>query len=195
MRCPSALALSVVAMLFGVVEVSAQTAVVLDLATEIRGLEFNTKDLIFSTEDLAGGVQALEIKQSDLAIEETETEIRIELAADVLFDFDSADLRPEAEKALQNVAEIIQANPAASVRVEGHTDAKGSESYNQALSEQRAASVRDWLLVAEGLEATDFSITGFGESKPAADNEKPDGSDDPEGRQKNRRVEIVVEKH
>jgi outer membrane protein OmpA-like peptidoglycan-associated protein len=112
----------------------------------------------------------------------------------VLFDFDSADLRAEAEQALRNVADIIRAHEGADVRVEGHTDAKGSDSYNQKLSRRRAESVRDWLMATEGLRDTDFEITGFGESKPAAANEKPDGSDDPEGRQKNRRVEIVVEK-
>ena len=158
-----------------------------DLQANTRDLVFASLDLVFAVEDMEGAVQSLEI-------EETETEIRIELAADVLFDFDSADLRAEAEAALQNVAGIIREHEGADVRVEGHTDAKGSEDYNQRLSEQRAESVRDWLTSAEGLSGTDFEITGFGESRPAAPNEKPDGSDDPEGRQKNRRVEIVVSK-
>jgi outer membrane protein OmpA-like peptidoglycan-associated protein len=78
------------------------------------------------------------------------------------------------------------------VRVEGHTDAKGSDEYNQALSERRAASVRTWFVQAAKLPAKSVTAVGFGERQPVADNEKPDGSDDPEGRQKNRRVEVVV---
>ena len=165
-----------------------------DISGKILDLAMQTRDLVFVVEDIEGGVASLEAVESDLAVEESETEIRIELAADVLFDFDSADLRPEAEAALGNVAEIIRAHEGARVRVEGHTDSKGSAEYNQALSEMRSESVRDWLLAAEGLGGTSFATTGFGESQPAAANETADGSDDPEGRQKNRRVEIVVEK-
>jgi outer membrane protein OmpA-like peptidoglycan-associated protein len=197
MRTAPGLALFVAAALVAAGPATAQTAVaglVLDIAAETRDLAFTTKDLVFEVEDLGGGVQSLEGAVSELEVKESETEIRIELAADVLFDFDSADLRAEAEQALRNVADIIRAHEGADVRVEGHTDAKGSDSYNQKLSKRRAESVRDWLMATEGLRDTDFEITGFGESKPAAVNEKPDGSDDPEGRQKNRRVEIVVEK-
>ena len=169
---------------------TAQTAIgglALDLTAESRDLEFPTKDLVFQIEDLSGGVRDLDVK-------ETETEIRIELAADVLFDFDSAELRAEAEQALGSVAGIIRSHRGAGVRVEGHTDAKGSDGYNRKLSKRRAEAVRDWLLAAEGLGGTKFKTTGFGESKPTAANEKPDGSDDPDGRQKNRRVEIVIDK-
>ena len=183
MRTFPALALGVALTLVTTSPATAQIAVaglVLDIAGE-------TRDLVFQTEDL-------EVMASDLEVKETETEIRIELAADVLFDFDSANLRAEAEQALGSVAEIIRKHQGAGVRVEGHTDSKGSDNYNRRLSERRARSVRDWLLSAEGLSATDFKTTGFGESKPSAANEKPDGSDDPEGRQKNRRVEIVVQK-
>ena len=196
MRTAKALALWAAAIL--ATPAAAQTAVegqILDLRAETLDLEFTSQDIVFQIEDLGSSVQALEAATSDLAVEESETEIRIELAADVLFDFDSADLRAEAEQALRNVAEIIRDNEGAAVRVEGHTDAKGSESYNQKLSEQRADSVRDWLVAAGELSGTGFEITGFGESKPAAPNETPDGADDPDGRQKNRRVEIVVEKN
>lgn len=154
---------------------------------KVLDLLFETRDLVFPVVDLGGKVQAIEVK-------ETETEIRIELAADVLFDFDKADIRAEAAEALQAVGQIIRDNPQRAVRVEGHTDAKGSDSYNQKLSDQRARSVTDWLIKREDLGKTKFQVKGFGETKPVAPNEKPDGSDDPEGRQKNRRVEIVVMK-
>jgi outer membrane protein OmpA-like peptidoglycan-associated protein len=170
-------------LLLGAYSAEAQEGV----AGEVLELVFPVQDLVFRVEDLGGAVQNLQIK-------ETEEEIRIELAADVLFDFDKADLRPEAQEALGQVAGIVREHPGHKVRVEGHTDAKGSEAYNQKLSERRAGAVRDWLVRKESLQQTAFGIVGLGESRPAAPNTKPDGSDDPEGRQRNRRVEIIVRK-
>ncbi len=144
-------------------------------------------DLIFKVENLAGKIQDLQIKETDL-------EIRIELAADVLFDFDKADIRSDAQNALKQAADIVRDKAKGTVRVEGHTDGKGSESYNQKLSERRANSVKDWFVKKEGLKNVKFSTRGFGAKNPVAPNTKPDGSDDPEGRQKNRRVEIVISK-
>lgn len=144
-------------------------------------------DLVFKVEDLAGKIQDLQVKETDL-------EIRIELAADVLFDFDKAEIRPQAQPALKQVAAIIKEKTKGQVRVEGHTDSKGSDAYNQKLSDRRANSVKDWLIKKEGLKGVRFSTAGFGAKKPAVSNTKPDGSDDPDGRQKNRRVEIVIGK-
>lgn len=164
--------------------------------TEFRTLDigFRTLDLEFRTLDLLIAATEVEGAVTDLAVEETETEIRIALSADVLFDFDSSDIKPEAAAALRQVAALVRENPNQPVRIEGHTDSKGSDAYNKALSEDRALSVRDWLVEEEGLNGGDFEIIGFGESQPAAPNELPDGSDDPDGRQKNRRVEIVIGK-
>jgi outer membrane protein OmpA-like peptidoglycan-associated protein len=150
-------------------------------------LKMQVLDLVFKVEDIGG-------KVLDLQVKETDTEIRIELAADVLFDFDKADIRSDAQNALQQAAGIIKAKAKGTVRVEGHTDAKGSDSYNQKLSQRRANSVRDWFVKKEDLKGVRFATSGFGAKKPVAPNTKPDGSDDPEGRQKNRRVEIVIGK-
>jgi len=144
-------------------------------------------DLVFKVEDLAGKIQ-------DLQVKETDVEIRIELAADVLFDFDKADIRPDAQNALKQAADIVRDKAKGTVRVEGHTDGKGSESYNQKLSDRRANSVKDWFVKKEGLKNVKFSTRGFGAKNPVAPNTKTDGSDDPDGRQKNRRVEIVIRK-
>jgi outer membrane protein OmpA-like peptidoglycan-associated protein len=144
-------------------------------------------DLVFRVEDMGGKVQ-------DLQVKETGQEIHIELAADVLFDFDKADIRPSAQSALHQAAEIIRQHAKSAVRIEGHTDSKGNDAYNQKLSERRANSVKTWLMDKEGLGNVQFATQGFGAKKPVAPNKKPDGSDDPEGRQKNRRVEIVVKK-
>ncbi len=130
----------------------------------------------------------------DLNASETPADIKVNLSADVLFDFDKAVLKREAEAALQHVATVIRAFPNAQVLVEGHTDGKGTDSYNQVLSERRADAVGKWLIANTGLAPTRLTTRGFGKSKPVASNTRPDGSDDPAGRQKNRRVEIVVKK-
>jgi outer membrane protein OmpA-like peptidoglycan-associated protein len=151
-------------------------------------LVFTTKDLKFAVVDMGG-------KTQDLQVKETATEIRIEVAADVLFDFDKSTIKPEAAATLHSVAEIIKdKGKGRTVRIEGYTDAKGSVSYNQSLSERRAKSVQQWLAQKEGLGQVKMTTQGFGASSPVAPNTKPDGSDDPVGRQKNRRVEIVVTK-
>jgi outer membrane protein OmpA-like peptidoglycan-associated protein len=144
-------------------------------------------NLVFRVEDLGGRVQ-------DLQVKETGQEIRIELAADVLFDFDKADLRPAAQKTLHDAAGIVRDKAKGAIRIEGHTDSKGNDAYNQKLSERRAASVKTWFIDKEGLGSMQFTTQGFGEKKPITSNTKPDGSDDPEGRQKNRRVEIILKK-
>jgi outer membrane protein OmpA-like peptidoglycan-associated protein len=155
--------------------------------TTILDLKFQTLDLKFQVEDLKGATQELQVK-------ETETEVKIELSGDVLFDFDKWDIRKEAEPVLENVAGIIKEYPNASVLIEGYTDSKGSDSYNLRLSQKRADSVKNWLVKKGGINGKNISTKGGGESNPVAPNENPDGSDNPEGRQKNRRVEITVKK-
>ena len=124
---------------------------------------------------------------------ESPSELRFELLADVLFDFDKAELRPEAAGVLADLAaRIKQGFRSPRVRVEGHTDAKGADDYNQRLSERRAESVKAWLARHGGISAGNIAAAGFGEQRPVAPNQRPDGSDDPVGRQKNRRVEIVA---
>jgi len=144
-------------------------------------------DLIFTVKDLDG-------QSRDLQVKETSTEVRIQLAADVLFDFDKADIRQSAADALKQVAGRIKGQPNHGVRIEGHTDGKGADAYNRALSLRRADSVRQWLIIQEGLVSVRFMTQGFGKTHPVASNTRPDGSDNPEGRQKNRRVEVIIEK-
>ena len=116
-------------------------------------------------------------------------EVKIYLPADVLFDFDKADLRAEAAPVLERVANVLRSDPTSSATIEGHTDGKGNDQYNQALSERRAQSVRQWL-VAHGVSSS-MAARGFGKTRPVAPNTLPNGADNPDGRQKNRRVEIT----
>lgn len=150
------------------------------------GEKVKVLDLIFHVEDTGGKTEALQVRQSG-------NEVRIELAADVLFDFDKATILPKAEGTLQQAAQIIRDKAKGPVRIEGYTDAKGSDAYNQRLSERRAAAVKDWFANRGGLRNVAFATKGFGAQNPVAPNKKPDGSDDPQGRAKNRRVEIILQ--
>jgi outer membrane protein OmpA-like peptidoglycan-associated protein len=160
----------------------------------IVDLVFKVVDLRFQVEDLGGKTQVIAGKVEALQVKETATETRIELPADILFDFDKYDIRPGAAAALKQAADILRERAKGAVRIEGHTDSKGVHSYNQTLSDRRAVSVQKWLIGHEGLKKMKFVALGFAETRPVAPNTKPDGSDDSDGRQKNRRVEIVFGK-
>ena len=114
----------------------------------------------------------------------------ISLQDGVLFDFGSSQVRPEAAQTLGNLADVLNRAGASSGHVYGHTDSVSDESFNQTLSEQRAQAVADALTAAGATASLD--VTGYGESRPVAPNENPDGSDNPAGRRLNRRVEVFV---
>ena len=110
----------------------------------------------------------------------------ITLDSEVLFDVDKYDVRvhPEAEEVLKNLAIVLKEMDVKNFEIDGHTDSDGSEEYNQVLSEKRANSVKNFL-VSQGVTA-EITTKGYGESKPVASN------DTAEGKQKNRRVEIII---
>jgi len=111
----------------------------------------------------------------------------------VNFDFDKATLRPDAVAILSEATEILKRYPDLRVEVAGHTDSKGTDAYNQKLSERRATTVYDYL-TKNGVSASRLvGPIGYGESRPIAPNTNPDGSDNPEGRAKNRRTELNVQ--
>jgi len=149
-------------------------------------------DIVPKVLDIVGVSRGLEATLVDLGAKVTQTEIKIALSGDILFDFDKDTLRPDALPTLQKVAEVIAGYPGAPVLIEGYTDSKGKDGYNLKLSDRRAASVKKWLVENAGADAGHIKTKGWGEAKPVAPNENPDGSDDPDGRQKNRRVEITI---
>jgi len=166
---------------------AAATAAAQTETGKVLGIEGKVIGLTERVEPIGG-------KTTALAIKETAEEVRIDLAADVLFDFDKSTIKKEAEPSLRNLATVLKANAGAAVTIEGHTDAKGADAYNQTLSEQRAASVKQWLVTNAQISGANITTRGLGKTKPIAHNTKPDGSDDPEGRAKNRRVQIIVRK-
>ena len=141
---------------------------------------------------LAGEVSDLNGLVTDLNGKVTDTEIIVELPADVLFDFDKADIREDAVSTLDKVVRLIRTAESDRIQINGHTDSKGSDTYNMALSQRRAESVQLWLVDEGSLNSSHFQTVGYGETQPIADNELPDGTDNPEGRAKNRRVEVVI---
>ncbi len=144
--------------------------------------------------DIVGATRGIHGVPEDLEAKIVGQELRIDLASDVLFDFDKYTLRPEADATLRKVGQVAAAYPSSPMLIEGHTDGKGLHPYNMTLSENRAASVKNWLVKNSGIQPARITTRGWGETKPLAPNKKPDGSDNPEGRQKNRRVEIVLTK-
>jgi outer membrane protein OmpA-like peptidoglycan-associated protein len=132
---------------------------------ELRAKLLHQFNLIFVTRDTARGL--------------------IVNLSDVLFDTGKSTLRPEAREKLAKISGIVLAYPDLRLAIEGNTDSVGSDAMNQTLSEQRAGSVRDYL-VKENIPASSMTSQGFGKTQPVASN------DTAEGRQQNRRVEMVV---
>lgn len=136
---------------------------------------------VAATRELLTTLQARQTEQQAIVID---------LPADVLFDFDKAELRPDARTSLDRAAELLRSYPDAPVTINGHTDGKGTDAYNDALSMRRARAVATRL---QGEPPRAFTVHGFGKRRPLTANAHADGSDDPEGRQRNRRVEIVIQ--
>jgi len=117
---------------------------------------------------------------------------RVTVVGDALFDFDKSTLRSDAEVTLAAAGPEIAKAGGHKITVVGHTDAIGGDAYNDHLSEERARTVRDWL-AGHAFVPADTGIKGMGKRQPIAANIKADGSDDPVGRQKNRRVEVDID--
>lgn len=127
----------------------------------------------------------LEEELEGAEIERVGEGIQITFDSGILFGFDSAELRPDARENLTTLAQSLNDYPNTDVTVIGHTDSKGSDAYNQGLSERRAGSASDFL-TAQGISASRITTLGKGESEPVADNETE------AGRAQNRRVEIAI---
>lgn len=126
-----------------------------------------------------------------LGAKDKSTGTLVTLSDRFLFGFGSADLAPTAAASLDNVVALM-AGTTGPVTVTGHTDSIGTDAVNQPLSEKRAEAVKDYL-VSKGIDAARITTSGKGSTEPVADNEV-DGHDNPEGRQQNRRVEVLFAK-
>lgn len=131
--------------------------------------------------------QAEEIKEKvpDAKVERVGEGIVVEFSSAILFGFDQSVLSAEAMTNLDKLVTVLNTYPDTDIEVQGHTDSKGTEAYNQSLSERRAKAVSDYIL-AKGITAARITTKGFGETLPEYDNETE------EGRAKNRRVEFLI---
>jgi outer membrane protein OmpA-like peptidoglycan-associated protein len=173
------------------------------LMAEKQGLEAEKQSLVAEQEELRGSVEELAERAEKLRQEREQLSNRLQGALsqvaetrdsargfivnlpDILIDLNEATLKHEARVVIAKLSGILLIMPELNLRIEGHTDSTGSEEYNQELSERRADSVRRFLH-AQGIDLDRMDSDGYGELKPVADNETKDG------RQKNRRVEIII---
>ncbi|MBE2287705.1 MAG: OmpA family protein [Prosthecobacter sp.] len=108
------------------------------------------------------------------------------------FEYDRAELHPRAQKQIEVISALMKADPSKKLRIAGHTDEKGEDSYNINLSRTRAEAVKQQL-IALGVPAAQVETTALGKAQPLSPNKKADGSDNPEGRSHNRRAEIYLD--
>lgn len=136
--------------------------------------------------ELAENIEAdLDKKDASVSVRKSDEGVVIDLS-DILFDFNSSKLTPEAEKTVAKVAKILKKHEDREIRVSGHTDSTGPGQYNQKLSEARAKTVVEELQQKHGLNSYQLSYRGYGARRPVASNSTK------EGRAQNRRVEILI---
>jgi outer membrane protein OmpA-like peptidoglycan-associated protein/tetratricopeptide (TPR) repeat protein len=110
----------------------------------------------------------------------------------IQYEFDKSNILEQSKIAIDTtVLRLMEANPEVIVEIQSHTDSKGSDQYNEKLSQKRAESVVSYL-ISKGIQPVRLKAKGYGESKPIAPNDKPDGSDNPEGRAMNRRTDFKI---
>ncbi|MEQ5835860.1 DUF4398 domain-containing protein [Marinobacter sp. R17] len=170
-------------------EIASQQGERARLQEEIKSAESRRDQLTLQaqtmkTQQAQSEAERLKAEMAALQAKQTERGMVLTLG-DVLFDVNKADLKPAGERTVQKLADFMNEYPERRVRVEGYTDSTGAASYNQTLSERRAESVRNALMLA-GIASSRVEVKGYGEQYPVATN------DTSAGRQQNRRVEIVI---
>jgi outer membrane protein OmpA-like peptidoglycan-associated protein len=129
---------------------------------------------------------------TELKGEKTKLGIKINLPEHILFDFDKYYVRATAKPTLTKINQLLTYYDKSEILINGHTDSKGDDAYNNKLSQLRAAAVKYYFINVYKVPGQRVQTKGWGKNQPIAPNNKPDGSDNPEGRQKNRRVEVII---
>jgi len=123
----------------------------------------------------------------ELKVDKDGCPMKVTINLNVLFDFDKSDVKPKYHDEIKRVADYMNAYPWEKATLEGHTDSKGTDAYNEKLSQRRVEAIKNYLVEKFGISADRLKAVGYGESKPIATN------DTDEGRQLNRRVQAVME--
>lgn len=165
----------------------------IDIPTSLFAVSNINGDSFFHVSEIGGDSEInremIEVL-TEFEAEEINEGTKLTLPEDILFDYDSSELRDDADEAIQKLvylAEEIDGD----ITIIGHTDSRGDDEYNQNLSESRAEAVVKALIDSDVKEKR-LIAKGKGATEPVAENTKSDGSDNPEGREKNRRVEILI---
>mgnify|MGYP003413117567 CR=1 FL=1 len=132
-------------------------------------------------------IEVVEVVEAEVFADAVKTDegVKLTFSADLLFATDSYTLTDKEKDDLDNLAKLLNKKKKKNIRIDGYTDSTGTVQYNNTLSEKRANSVKDYL-EKQGLESSRITAKGYGQSNPIADNKTV------EGRQKNRRVEIII---
>jgi outer membrane protein OmpA-like peptidoglycan-associated protein len=149
----------------------------------------NPKSFIVDTRELDPNINNI-IDKGSVGIEAVPSDT---IKINVFYEFNSFNLNEESKNSLNEVASLMEKLPQISLIVSSHTDSKGSDDYNKKLSQKRADKIKTYL-IQRGVSKDRIEAIGYGESQPIAPNQKPDGSDNPEGRKKNRRTEVKFAK-
>lgn len=112
--------------------------------------------------------------------------------SNIYYEYDKADLIPASKLVLDTLYDILKENPTITIELSAHTDSKGADKYNEELSQKRAESCTNYLTNEKGIAKDRIVAKGYGKTMPVAPNTNPDGSDNPEGRAKNRRTEFKI---
>ncbi|MDH1303069.1 OmpA family protein [Achromobacter sp. GD03932] len=169
-------------------------AEILDLQATILDLKGLPSDASGGISDLNAQIDGLAARHDGLSVRQDKNAVTVAMLGDVLFDFDKTAIRLAAEPTLRDIASLIQSSSAGTVGIEGHTDSKGSASYNKDLSLRRAQAVAQWL-ANHGVDKSRLTVKGYGDTQPIQSNKLANGADNPQGRAQNRRVEFVLPKH
>jgi outer membrane protein OmpA-like peptidoglycan-associated protein len=155
------------------------------------GIRISAKDYLFHSENfnIPESAAYAEIEK-DIELKKIEVGKTIVLK-NIFYDFDKATLRNESVSELERLVALMEEYPSLKIELSSHTDSKGTDDYNQALSQARAQSVVNYL-ISKSIGKDRLVAKGYGEAKPVALNENPDGTDNPEGRQLNRRTEFKI---
>src|SRR5918999_1398047 len=158
------------------------SAVGSSLAQDTTAKEIAKQEAALEKKRLELEKRSVELQEKELALEKAKLELQqqqsgrslsMNLAGDVLFDYDKAVLKPAAEDALKKVAVVLSQFPESRVTIEGYTDSKGGKTVNLPLSRERANAVKDWLVKNGNIKAASVTAKGFGEESPVAPNTNP----------------------
>ncbi len=166
-------------------EIIAQTKVKVE---NINANQTGTKEQL-PTQITTANIKKIE---TELKAEKAPEGIRINVPETILFDFDKYNVREQAKPTLAKINLLLRHYKSAHILINGHTDNQGEDTYNLELSKKRSAAIKYYFINVFKVQNTRMQTKGYGKTKPIAPNNNPDGSDNPAGREKNRRVELII---